>query len=369
MDLYRPPIGTPVEDLDTPALLIDLEALEHNQRVVAETLGHTACKMGHHVKNTKCPIIAHMQFRAGGTEERICCAKVSEAEVMVEGGIRDITVANQIVGEDKIRRLCALAARATLRVAVDDESNLRALSLAARCRGVTIGVVVEVATSARRAGVRWADQGGIEKGVALARLASALPGIDFKGVMSHQTLPGKPDRETRIREGVPFMAMCLDVKDAIEAAGIPVEVVSAGETFSYDIAATLPGITEVEGGTYMLMSHSFDYMSEFRIAAKVLATVISTPRPGIAIGDVGTRALGFRAWPRVEGRQEIGIEALHAEHITLRLEGPARLERGERFLLSSGHQDSLTDRWDQYICIRNDKVEAVWPIAARGCFH
>ena len=156
---------------------------------------------------------------------------------------------------------------------------------------------------------RWVLR--IEKGVALARLAHSLPGIAFEGVMSHQTLPGKPDRETRIRDGVPFMRMCLDVKDAIEAAGIPVGVVSAGETFSYDIAARLPGITEVEGGTYMLMSHSFDYMSEFRIAAKVLATVISTPRPGIAIGDVGTRALGLRAWPRVEGREGLALPVPH----------------------------------------------------------
>ena len=214
---------------------------------------------------------------------------------------------------------------------------------------------------------RWVLR--IEKGVALARLAHSLPGIAFEGVMSHQTLPGKPDRETRIRDGVPFMRMCLDVKDAIEAAGIPVGVVSAGETFSYDIAARLPGITEVEGGTYMLMSHSFDYMSEFRIATKVLATVISTPRPGIAIGDVGTRALGLRAWPRVEGREGLAVEALHEEHVTLRVEGEAGIELGAQFLLSSGHQDSMTDRWDHYACVRDGRVEAVWPIAARGCFH
>ncbi len=369
MDSYRPPIGTPLAELDTPCLLIDMAALEHNQRVVAETYRDTVCKMGHHVKNTKCPIIAHMQFRAGGTDERICSAKVSEAEVMVEGGIQNVLIANQIVGADKIERLAALARRATLRVAVDDAENLRQLSRAAERHGVIIGVVVEVATSARRAGVRWADQGGIEKGVALAKLANSLPSIAFEGVMSHQTLPGKPDRETRIRDGVPFMAMCLDVKAAIEAEGIAVEVVSSGETFSYDIAATMPGITEVEGGTYMLMSPSFDYMREFQIAAKVLATVISTPRPGIAIGDVGTRALGFRAWPRVEGRDGVAVEALHEEHITLRTSGKTGLELGEQFLLSSGHQDSMTDRWDHYVCVRDGRVEAVWPIAARGCFH
>ena len=310
-----------------------------------------------------------MQFRAGGTDERVCCAKVSEAEVMVEGGIRNIQIANQIVTEDKIARLCAVAKRATIRVAIDDPRNLRGLSEAARRNGVTIGVVVEVATSGRRAGVRGADPGGIEKGVALAKLARELPGIEFNGVMSHQTLPGKPDKEARFRDGKQFFQMCLDVKDAIEAAGIPVEIVSSGETFSYDIAATMPGVTEVEGGTYMLMSHGFDYMTEFRIAAKVLATIISTPRPGIAIGDVGSRALALRVWPAIDGMPGVAVEAVHEEHIVLRMEGPTRLEVGDKFLLVSGQQDFMTDRWDQYIAVRDGVVEAVWDILARGCYH
>ena len=369
MDPYRPEIGTPVEDLDTPCLLVDLDALEHNQRVIADTYRDTVCKMAPHVKNTKCPLLAHMQFRAGGTDRRICCAKISEAEVMVEGGFRDILIANQIVTEDKIARLCALARRATLRVAIDDPGNLRALSEAAQRNGVTIGVVVEVSTSARRAGVRGATKGGIEKGVTLAKLARELPGIDFRGVMSHQSLVGKPDTEARIRQGKPFFRMCLDVKDAIEAAGIPVAVVSSGETFSYDIAAATPGVTEVEGGSYMLMSHGFDYMTEFRVAAKVLATVISTPRPGIAVGDVGSRALALRAPPAVDAMAGVTVAAVHEEHIVLGMDDPAPLVVGDQFLLISGQQDFMTDRWDRYIAVRDGAVEAVWDIAARGCFH
>ena len=299
MESYRPVMGTSVEDLDTPCLLVDLDALEHNQQVIADTYRNTVCKMGHHVKNTKCPLLVHMQFRAGGTDQRICCAKVSEAEVMVEGGIRDIFIVNQIVTDDKIARLCSLARRAAIRVAIDDPENLRALSTAAQRHGVNIGVLIEVATSGRRSGIRWSHQGGIEKGVELAKLARDLGGITFRGVQSHQTLPGQPDEQTRRSAGVPFFQMCLDVKEAIEAAGIPVEIVSSGETFSYDVAATIPGVTEVEAGTYMLMSHTYDYMSEFRIAAKVLGTVISTPRAGVAIG--GRRNEGARP-ARAAGR-------------------------------------------------------------------
>ena len=369
MESYRPEAGTPIEDLDTPCLLVDLDALDNNHRVIADTYRDTECKMAHHVKNTKCPLLAHMQFRAGGTDERICCAKVSEAEVMVEGGIRDIFIVNQIVTEEKIARLCALARRATLRVAIDDEDNLRALSVAAERHGVNIGVLVEVATSGRRSGIRPGQQGGIEKAVALAKLARDLPAIRFRGVQSHQTLQGKPDKETRRSKGLPFFQMCLDVKDAIEAAGIPVDVVSSGETFSYDLAATIPGVTEVEGGTYMLMGHTFDYLTEFKIAAKILGTIISTARPGVAIGDVGSRALGLRVPPAVEGRPGVTVGAVHPEHIVLSVAEPARLEVGDKFLLSSGQQDFTTDRWDWYIAVREGVVEAVWNIAARGCFH
>ena len=102
---------------------------------------------------------------------------------------------------------------------------------------------------------------------------------------------------------------------------------------------------------------------------RFLATIISTPRPGIAIGDVGSRALALRVWPAVDGMPGVAVEAVHKEHIVLRMEGPTRLEVGDKFLLVSGQQDFMTDRWDQYIAVRNGVVEAVWDILARGCYH
>ena len=165
--------------------------------------------------------------------------------------------------------------------------------------------------------------------------------------------------------------MCLDVKDAIEAAGILRGEVSSGETFSYDIAATMPGVTEVEGGTYMLMSHGFDYMTEFRIAAKVLATIISTPRPGIAIGDVGSRALALRVWPAIDGMPKGSPWRPFTKSTSCYA---WKVRRGWRsatscVFLVSGQQDFMTDRWDQYIAVRDGVVEAVWDILARGCYH
>ena len=370
MDSYRPAIGTAIEDLDTPCLLVDLDALEHNQSVIADTYRDTVCKMAPHVKNTKCPIIIHMQFRAGGTAESVCSAKVSEAEVMVESGIRSIFIANQITAKDKIERLCSLAKRASMRVAIDDPRNVRALSEAAARRGVTIGVIVEVSVATPGQGRREKDGSGRAR--AGCGAGKAGPGAarhpvqgcdeppDAPASRQGDPLPGRP----------PIIQRCLDMKDAIEAAGIPVEVVSSGETFSYDIAPTMPGVTEVEGGTYMLMSHPFDYMTEFQIAGKVLGTVISTPRPGVAIGDVGSRGLvSMSALPAVDGMPGITVKELHEEHIVLDMEGSARLEVGDQFLLTSGQQDFMTDRWDQHIAVRGGVVEAVWPILARGCYH
>src|SRR5918911_754106 len=118
MDIYRPLPGTRIEDLETPCLLIDLDALEHNMQLIAKAYRDSTCKMRAHIKNLKSPILAHMQIRAGGTVGGVCAAKVAEAEVMVEGGINDILIANQVVARDKLERLCALAKHADIKVAV-----------------------------------------------------------------------------------------------------------------------------------------------------------------------------------------------------------------------------------------------------------
>ena len=366
MENYRPAVGTSIQELDTPCLMIDMEALEHNYRFVAETYKDSQCKMRAHVKNTKSPIVAHLQIREGGTVGGVCTAKVAEAEVMTEGGIDDIFIPNQVVTDDKITRLCSVAERAKVTVGIDSVENVRNLSRIASERGVNIGVVIEVDTSMGRAGIRNKEQG-----VELAKLAHSLPGVDFKGVMSHQTLDGSPDRETRYIWGRKYIQQCLDVKDAIEAEGIPVEVVSSGETFTIDVAATIPGVTEVEGGTYALMSHNFDYMDDLRYAAKILCTVVSAPRPGIVVADVGSRALASPGGvkPFVEDMPYLTAEALHEEHIVFKCDGGTLPEVGDKLVLISGQQDMLTNRWDQYVAVRDGSVEAVWDITARGCHN
>jgi 3-hydroxy-D-aspartate aldolase len=366
MDNYKPQIGTGIADLDTPCLMVDLDALEHNYDLIAKTYEDSECKMRTHTKNLKSPLLAHMQIRAGGTVGGICTAKVAEAEVMVEGGIDDILIPNQIVTRDKIVRLCTLAKRATIMVAADNADNIRELSEIAVEQGVKIGVVVEVDTQMHRAGIR-----DTKTGVDLARVATDAPGIDFRGVMCHQAAVGSPDRETRFIEGRRMIQTALDVRDAIVADGMPVEVVSAGETWTYDLCATIPGVTEVEGGTYALMSHSYGYMEDFEYAATILGTVISTPRPGVAIGDTGSRCLGSPGGvlPKLAGMSGVAIDSLQEEHMVLKSEGDMPLKVGDKYQLISGQQDIMVNRWDQYIAMRNGSVEAVWDIPGRGCHN
>ena len=363
MDAYRPLPGTPIEELDTPCLLVDLDAVENNYRVVAETYRGTVCKMRQHTKNIKSPRLARMQIDAGGTVGGVCTAKVSEAEVMVEGGVADVLVANQVVRRDKIARLCALGRRADVKVCVDNADNLRDLSEIATAHGVSIGVLVEIHTGMGRAGARSPEQA-----VALAELAQRLPGIEFKGVMSHQSSEEK-DREARAIIAREYIQICLDAAAAVEAAGIPVEIVSSGETFSYDAAARIPGVTEVEGGTYALMGARYSFMEEFQIANKVLCTVISTPSPCAALADVGARAMTVPAGdpPTVEGRPGVTVERLLDEHTVLRVDDGDSLSIGDKLTLLPYYQDMLVNRWDQFIAVRGGVVREVWDIPGRGC--
>ena len=252
----RPLFQTPISDIDTPALLVDLDALDHNFSYVAELYSDTVCLMRQHAKNVKSPPILHRQISAGGTVGGVCTAKVSEAEVMVEGGIGDILITSQVVTPDKITRVCALARVADVKVAVDDVRNLRLLSSISTRHGSDVGIVIEVNTSMNRAGIRRPEQG-----IELARLATELPGVTFRGVMSHQSILGSPDRETRFTRGQALDADVHRSKGCHRGCRISGgDSLHRAKPITIDLAAEMPEVTEVQGGTYALMGVNCDYM-------------------------------------------------------------------------------------------------------------
>jgi len=361
---YRPQAGTPLAELETPCLILDMDALDHNMDLMADYYRHRPSKLRGHSKNHKTPALAWRQIRRGGTIGGVCAAKVSEAEVMVHSGIPSVLVTSEIVAPLKIERLCSLAEQAEMLVACENPENARALSGAASAHGVDLGVLIEQETGLRRCGVQ-----DVEQGVALARVIANLPGLRFRGIMSHQMMAQpSSNREDRVTEGRQLVQPVIDLKNAIEASGIAVDIVSTGETWSYDVAGEIPGVTEIQGGTYLLMETAYSYMTDFLFAGQVLTTIISTPRPGVAVGDAGIRAVGsMKGLPAVANRPGLVVERIDTDHVIFSGGEIDRLTIGDQVALIPGQQDAMVSRWDRFIGVRDGRVEAVWDIQARGC--
>jgi 3-hydroxy-D-aspartate aldolase len=363
---HEPQPGTPVAQLDTPCLILDMDALDHNMDVIADYYGDRHSKLRGHSKNHKSPALALRQIQRGGTIGGVCAAKVAEAEVMVEGGVASVFVTSEVVAPPKIARLCALADHAEILVACENEANAHDLSQVAASQGVNLGVVIEQETGLLRCGVHE-----VEPGLALARLIDSLPGLSLKGVMSHQMMSEpSSDREDRATEAHRLIQPVLDLREAMIAAGLPVEIVSTGETWSYDIAGDMPEVTEIQGGSYLVMETSYEYMEDFQLAGKVLTSIISVPRPGTAIGDAGARAVGgMKGLPRVEGRPGVEAVNMDTDRTVFQVAEGAELAVGDQVMLLPGQQDAMVSRWDRFIGIRDGMVEAVWDIEARGCHN
>ena len=355
--------GTHISMLDTPCLILDLDALEHNINYLATYYKDSACKLRPHVKNHRSPDIAWMQLRAGGTVNGVCASKVSEAAVMVQAGIPQVLIANQVITKAKIDRLCSLCRSADMIVAVDNEQNVYDLDEAAQSHGVNLGIILEIDTNIHRSGIQ-----SEEDAINLARKASQAKGLTFRGIMSHQSIdPSKAgDRNDRQNEAKWTIKHCLDIKDAVEKSGFPCEIVSTGETWSYDVARDSVGVTEIQGGSYITKDTSHYFFPEFQQAIKVLGTIVSTPRAKTAIGDIGVKAATLiKGAPEVEGHPNVTVTALQAEH-TLLDDPNEEFKVGDQFQLVVAMQDALVNRWDRYVGIRNDVVERVIEIAARG---
>ena len=362
----EPQPGTPIGQLDTPCLILDMDALDHNMDVIADFYADRHSKLRGHSKNHKSPALALRQIQRGGTIGGVCAAKVAEAEVMVQGGVASVFVTSEVVAPQKIARLCALADQAEILVACENEANAHDLSQAAIAQGVNVGVVIEQETGLIRCGVQE-----VEPGLALARLIDSLPGLSLKGVMSHQMMAEPSgDLEDRTTEAHHLIQPVLDLREAMIADGLPVEIVSTGETWSYDIAGDMPEVTEIQGGSYLVMETSYEYMEDFQLAGKVLSSIISVPRPGTAVGDAGARAVGsLKGLPRVEGRSGVEAVDIDTDRTVFQVAEGAELAVGDQVVLLPGQQDAMVSRWDRFIGIRDGKVEAVWDIEARGCHN
>jgi len=359
-------VGKPIKDLDTPALCVDLDLLEQNiatmKRVIIDEAG---IQWRPHTKAIKTPALAHKLLRAGA--HGITCAKLSEAEVMASAGIRDILIANQVVGASKLARLAGLCHHADLIVAVDCEEQVKALDLAAQAAGTHVRVVVEVNIALNRAG---AEPG--EPVVALAEQAAACGGLRFAGLMAWEGggLAEIRDPDSKRARIVEAVGKLTGSADRCRAAGLPVDVVSCGGTGTYWITAGLPGVTEVQagGGIFCDVHYRNDYGVQHAYALSILTTVVSRPTPTRIICDAGWKSMAQQpALPVPRDFGGVKGVKLSAEHATIELAAPSSVPRvGDRVEFVAGYSDATVFLHDYLYATRRGQVETIWPILGRG---
>ena len=359
--------GDPVTAIDTPALVVDLDALERNLDLMANAVRGSGLALRPHAKSHKCVEIAHAQVERGAVG--ICCQKVAEAEVFVAAGIRDVLVTNEIVGAAKLSRLAGLARRARVGVLADDAGSVAALSAAATGAGATLDVLVEVDVGGHRCGVA--------PGEAAARLAVAIdraPGLGFRGIHAyhgaaqHLRTPG--ERRDAIAAAVRAAAAS---KVAVEAAGVGCPVVTGAGTGTWQEERDSGVYTELQPGSYVFMDADYGRNAlaadqhAFEHSLFVLAGVMSAAVPGQVIVDAGLKALAFDSGPpRVYGVAGLVYTRASDEHGVVRVDGVAAPRLGERLWLVPGHCDPTVNLHDWIVGVRGEAVECVWPVAARG---
>jgi D-serine deaminase-like pyridoxal phosphate-dependent protein len=358
------PVGLPLIDLDTPALLLDLDAFEHNVRVMAGHFHARELQWRPHAKAFKCPAIANALRRAGAIG--VTVAKVSEAEVMAAGGLTDILIAHLVVGPSKAARLAGLQRQADVKATVDHPDQIDPLARAARQAGVTIGLLVDVNLGMDRTGV-----GTPSEAVALAHRVAGSEGLRFDGVMGyegHALLIPDPAAK---REAIERAIGRLDqARSAIEASGLSCRIVSAGGTGSYQYTADLPGPTEIQAGGGVFACRYYTELCGVlghRPAISVLATVVSRPAAERAILDIGQKSVSaYRTPPVLKQCPDCPISTLSAEHASFTIPTDMKLTIGRKLEVIPGYSDFTFVLHDRVLAHRAGRIEASWPILGRG---
>jgi 3-hydroxy-D-aspartate aldolase len=368
-------IGAPVSAIDTPALIVDLDALTRNLENMAALVKRLGVRLRPHAKTHKSSVIAARQIALGAVG--VCCQKVSEAEALVAGGVGDVLVTNEIVGARKITRLAHLARHARIGVCVDQAESIALLAAAARQAGSQIGVLIEVDVGARRCGVA--------PGVAASKLAAQInrsSNLRFAGLQAYhasaQHFRSPDERRAAID------AAKAGVEETIRhltEAGFACETITGAGTGTFQIEGRSGVWNELQPGSYVFMDcdyakNTLDDMHDvvaFDHALFVLATVMSMTTPDQAVVDAGHKALSNDSgFPSVWQRPDISYHRPSDEHGVLTFaDGAQRLAWGEKVFLIPGHCDPTVNLYDWYVGVRGlgtpaARVETLWPVSARG---
>jgi D-serine deaminase-like pyridoxal phosphate-dependent protein len=361
--LYYPPINTPKYSLPTPALLIDLPALEFNLSLMSSFFQHKTARLRPHFKTHKCPVIAKKQIEYGAIG--ITCAKLSEAEVLLDSGISSVLIANQVVDPSKINHMAQLARKGQLIVAVDQMDNLIRIARAGEQAGSIINVVIEVDVGLHRSGVLPG-----EPALKLAELASRLQGIHFSGVLGYESFTMfEVDRTKRGDNSSRAMKALVGTADLIRQARIPVEIVSAGGTGTYDITGGYPGVTEVEAGSYVFMDTKYNQLGlAFKQSLTLLSMVTSINTPERCVIDSGMKVLTTdNGLPELISPKGLKLQKLNEEHGIVEVDpGKILPEVGMCVEIVPSHGCTTVNLHDRYYIIKDEQLADIWEISGRG---
>ena len=360
----------PLDEVDTPALIVDLDAFERNLEKMARNVASLGVRLRPHAKTHKCAVIAKRQMELGAVG--VCCQKVSEAEALVSGGVDDVLVSNEVVGSRKLERLAELALSARVGVCVDHESNVEALEKAAARAGATIDVLVEINVGANRCGVSPGAPA-----YALARRVSESGQLRFAGLQAYQGraqhLRGFGERRGAIEAAVIEARRTVEL---LEKHGLSCDTVAGAGTGTWRFEAESGVYNELQAGSYIFMDADYarnenaegGRFDEFEHSLFVYATVMSTPESERVVVDAGLKSIAFDSgMPEIAGIESIRYFGPSDEHGNLDLSASnVRPVLGDKLKLVPGHCDPTVNLHDWYVCVRGGRVEALWPIVARG---
>ena len=365
-------IGDSVDVIDTPALILDLDAFERNLRQMAKE--STPLRLRPHAKSHKCPQIALAQIRLGAVG--ICCQKLSEAAVFAKAGVDNILLTNQLVGQRKLARVRKLAESITLGVLVDHHQHVQDLARVMAGSRCELDVYVELDVGSGRCGA------SVESSVLLARQIHASDGLRFAGLHAYhgaaQHLRKPQERATAIRQAT---SIARYAREQIQAVGMSVPIVTGAGTGTFWHERDSGVYNELQPGSYAFMDRDYaDNESgmgdvRFEHALFVLSTVLSRPAHDLAVVDAGLKASSVDSgMPRIWGRDDLQYQKASDEHGVVKVvpdvsTGATASQEprlGDTLWLIPGHCDPTVNLYDDIICVRQGKVEAIWPVSARG---
>jgi 3-hydroxy-D-aspartate aldolase len=367
--MMRPPagVGQRLEEVDTPALVLDLDAFERNLATLRGSLAGKRVRVRPHAKCHKSADIARLQIADGAVG--VCCQKVSEAEAMVEGGVQDVLVSNEVVGAPKLARLAELSRRARVGVCVDNAQNVRQL----RECGAKLDVYVEIEVGMGRCGIAPG-----EPAVALAREVVGSPNLRFAGLQAYH---GRAQHMRTMDERRAVIARAADAvrltKELLQRESIACPIVTGAGSGTFMFEVESGAWDEIQPGSYVFMDADYARnewlapLPRFEHSLFVLTTVMSRPSDALGIVDAGLKASSVDSgMPGIWNAPGLAYTNASDEHGFVKASGGAAVPSlGEKLLLVPGHCDPTVNLYDWYVCVRGGVVEALWPVSARGAVY